>query len=333
MRIYSHYHNGHIHNHYVPAYSTPLYKSQLYSPKPTSPTFIKPSSPTYLPPSSETPPSGFASFSHENPYKSQDYSKPHHNYHAYSQPDSPDTFTSNNIRFPDSFESSKGSSNFYSNHQTESQGLSEASRPHEELTQAIIKEPGVINNHDASLPLKIPTQKPNQFAVKEILKNADIHYVDGNEQPQSIEQSDTYENHKPAPPTYSNPSETFQQTHPTFQFHESQIFDPNQPTFQTYAIEQMNHQNAPSYASNHQTNQIEFYDPRINPADYASNVYQTNYLQNEHELGTSETLKIPVAIFRGIQNTNGQGMFTLALKRLVENVEELSSSSGLYLIG
>lgn len=321
MRVYSHYHNGHIHNHYVPAHSTPLYKSQLYSPKPTSPTFIKPSSPPYLPPSSETPSTGFASFSQENPYQSQDYSKPHHNYHAYPKPESPNTFTSNNVRFPDSFETTKNSNNFYSNHQTESQGLSEASRPHEELTQAIIKEPGVINNHDASLPLKIPTQKPNHFAVNEILKNADIHYVDGNEQPQNSEQSDSYEHLKPAPTTYSTPSESVHQTYPAFQFQESQYFDPSQSAFQTYAIEQMNPENRPpSYASNHQglSNQIEFYDPRINPADFASNVYQTNYLQNEHELGTSETLKIPVAIFRGIQNTNGQGMFALALKRYVK---------------
>lgn len=313
MRVYSHLHNGHIHNHYVPVHSTPLYKSQLYSPKPTSPTFIKPSTPPYLPPSVEAPSTGFGGFSQENSFKpeSQEYPKPSYNFHAHPQSES------NHIRFPDTFESTKISDNYYNNHQTESSGLGEGSRPHEELTQAIIKETGVINNHDASLPLKIPTQKPNQFQVRDILKNADIHYVDGNEQPQSNEEAaNNYENHNNN--VYERPTSVqFQEQQTHFQYQQPQIFDPNQQAFQAFAMVQSNPESIPNFASNHQgvMNHLEYFNPRVNPFEYSPNLYQSNHLQGEQELGTSDSVKIPVAIFRGIQDTNGQGMFALAVKR------------------
>lgn len=279
-------------------YSTPLYKTHSYSPKPTPPTYIKPSTPPYLPPSQEAP-SNFNSFPEDNTFKQPEqeaYTEAPYNYHANPRPGAQN---GNQVRFPEN----AGQQSFQNpafTSQDGSLGLSSfaSSRPHNDVTQAIIGETGVINNYDASLPVKIPTQKPNVFQVKEILKNADLVYVDGNETP------------RPSEPNYPTPKPQYNYV-PYQPPH--QIFDPSQFTFQTVNVDQSNtHSN--SQENEVQQNHLDYYDPRDIAFQYSAQAPSSNHLQ-EQELGTSDTIKIPVAIFKGIRDPNGQGLYTLHVKR------------------
>lgn len=257
-------HKGHIHNHHMPpGYS--LYKTQYHSSaKPVYP-ILKPTAAAYA-----------------GPY----HPEPTYNYYAYPRPE---TFSTNHIRFPDS-ELKKSLLNAYKQHQEEilsSTRFEQPSRTHSDITQAIVKEPGTIANYDASLPVKIPSKKPNKFEVKEILRNADVHFIDG---------------------TASEPVDYRPQQF--VQYAPYQGSEASKAAYQALALGQVSKDASlvGGYSSGISNNHIDYFDQR----DAASYVHGQALPE---ELSTAESTKIPVAVIKGTHGAASQAAFLAKLPR------------------
>ncbi|KAL0280554.1 UNVERIFIED_CONTAM: hypothetical protein PYX00_001814 [Menopon gallinae] len=263
-RVYSHMHKGHVHNHHIPPGYT-LHKSQYHSSaKPVYPV-LKPTATSYV-----------SSFQQE----------PSYNYHAYSRPD---TFSTNHVRFPDS-ELKKSLLSAYKQHQEEilsSTRFEQPSKTHADITQAFVKEPGTISNYDASIPLKIPSKKPNKFEVKEILRNADVHFIDG---------------------TANEPIEYQPQQY--VQYSPYQGLDASKAAYQALALGQVTKDTGiiNGYSHGISNNHIDYYDQR----DAASYVHSQ---QLSDELSTSESVKTPVAVIKGTHSAS-QAAFPVKVTRV-----------------
>lgn len=177
------------------------------------------------------------------------------------------------VRFPDDQESSKDSADDQKPRNT-APG---------DITRAIIRSPDVINNYDASLPIKVPRVKPFTFEVSDLIKNSDFHFAPGS---QTVGQG-AYEAQSSSDVLQYPQATSYQSAHP-FGTH-----------FATIPV------NAGGGSS------LDIYNMA------GSSSYQSNQLTSGQDLEPSKTVKIPVAVIKGAHDLTSTGLLGLPTMRWV----------------
>ncbi|KAK6645410.1 hypothetical protein RUM43_001687 [Polyplax serrata] len=181
------------------------------------------------------------------------------------------------VRFPDDQESSKDSADDQKPRNT-APG---------DITRAIIRSPDVINNYDASLPIKVPRVKPFTFEVSDLIKNSDFHFAPGS---QTVGQG-AYEGQSSSDVLQYPQATSYQNAH-AFGTH-----------FATIPV------NAGGGSS------LDIYNMA------GSSSYQSNQLTSGQDLESSKTVKIPVAVIKGAHDLTSTGLLGLPTMRQSDAVK------------